>query len=218
MTERHDDKQYAERSGIYFYEFPSGAYMEIWPSGAMKIDVGGSAHIRNIKEWHALAVASFAASAKEPREAESLQWTLAEHEAFDKASKPPSSTRRSESGEAFLGENDYREALMYAQVTMRDLAAGKPIRDLDEQIARIESLLDGFAPSASEPSLAVQELRNLVDSKRFDRQMFRDDTEWADWAQSRCRHTLNKADGGATDYEKRNDALNNLSGPGIRKE
>lgn len=37
---------------------------------------------------------------------------------------------------------------------------------------------------------AVQELRNIVEAKRFDRERFDDDTAFADWAQSRGRHTL----------------------------
>lgn len=39
---------------------------------------------------------------------------------------------------------------------------------------------------------AMRELENIVNAKRFDRKMFRDDTEWADWAQSRARHTLSR--------------------------
>jgi len=35
---------------------------------------------------------------------------------------------------------------------------------------------------------AQAELMNIADTKRFNCEMFRDDTEWADWAQSRCRH------------------------------
>lgn len=33
-----------------------------------------------------------------------------------------------------------------------------------------------------------QELRNIAEAKRFDRSVFADDTEFADWAQSRCRY------------------------------
>lgn len=35
-----------------------------------------------------------------------------------------------------------------------------------------------------------QELRNIADAKRFDRERFDDDTSFADWAQSRARHVL----------------------------
>jgi hypothetical protein len=55
----------------------------------------------------------------------------------------------------------------------------------------IRRLVDAARPaplSAIEP--AVQELRNIADAKRFDKERFRDDTEFADWAQSRARHTL----------------------------
>lgn len=37
---------------------------------------------------------------------------------------------------------------------------------------------------------ATQELRNIADAKRFDRNTFDNDTAFADWAQSRARHTL----------------------------
>lgn len=35
-----------------------------------------------------------------------------------------------------------------------------------------------------------QELRNIADAKRFDRERFEDDTAFADWAQSRARYAL----------------------------
>jgi hypothetical protein len=34
------------------------------------------------------------------------------------------------------------------------------------------------------------ELRNIVNAERFNRERFRNDTEFADWAVSRCRHKL----------------------------
>lgn len=40
---------------------------------------------------------------------------------------------------------------------------------------------------------ALQELNNIANAKRFDRETFADDTEFADWAQSRARHTLARA-------------------------
>ena len=43
---------------------------------------------------------------------------------------------------------------------------------------------------------SVEELRNIAGAKRFARSHFRDDTEFADWATSRARHTLSKIDGG----------------------
>jgi hypothetical protein len=39
---------------------------------------------------------------------------------------------------------------------------------------------------------AIQELRNIAEAKRFNREHFEDDTTFADWAQSRARHTLSK--------------------------
>ncbi len=32
--------------------------------------------------------------------------------------------------------------------------------------------------------------RNITEAKRFDREKFYDDADFADWAQSRARHTL----------------------------
>lgn len=40
--------------------------------------------------------------------------------------------------------------------------------------------------------LAVQELKNILFAERFNRDHFHDDTEFADWARSRCRFTLDK--------------------------
>jgi hypothetical protein len=39
---------------------------------------------------------------------------------------------------------------------------------------------------------AARELSNIANAERFNRERFRDDTEFADWAQSRCRHTLSR--------------------------
>lgn len=35
-----------------------------------------------------------------------------------------------------------------------------------------------------------QELRNIAEAKRFDRSVFATDTDFADWAQSRCRYQV----------------------------
>jgi hypothetical protein len=48
----------------------------------------------------------------------------------------------------------------------------------------------GDAEQADE---AVKELQNIVNAKRFDHETFADDTEFADWVQSRARHTLARA-------------------------
>lgn len=37
---------------------------------------------------------------------------------------------------------------------------------------------------------AIRELENIVNAKRFDRERFDSDTGFADWVQSRARHTL----------------------------
>jgi hypothetical protein len=45
----------------------------------------------------------------------------------------------------------------------------------------------------AEADEAVTELQNIVNAKRFDHETFADDTEFADWVQSRARHTLARA-------------------------
>lgn len=46
-------------------------------------------------------------------------------------------------------------------------------------------------PSATATAdAAVQELRNIVNAKRFDRDAFTDDSAFVDWALNRCRYTL----------------------------
>lgn len=42
---------------------------------------------------------------------------------------------------------------------------------------------------------AMQELKNIGYAKRFNRAVFSNDTEFADWAQSRARHTFDKLGG-----------------------
>jgi hypothetical protein len=46
---------------------------------------------------------------------------------------------------------------------------------------------------AHDEQAALNELINIANAKRFDREMFADDTEFADWVQSRARHTLRSA-------------------------
>lgn len=41
-------------------------------------------------------------------------------------------------------------------------------------------------------AIAEAELANIVNAERFNRERFRDDTEFADWAQSRCRHLISR--------------------------
>jgi hypothetical protein len=43
--------------------------------------------------------------------------------------------------------------------------------------------------------LAVQQLRSIADADRFNREVFEDDTAFADWARSRCRFVLEKING-----------------------
>ena len=45
-------------------------------------------------------------------------------------------------------------------------------------------------PPAQRDGAAVAELKNIVNAKRFDVDVFEDDTQFADWVQSRARHIL----------------------------
>lgn len=47
--------------------------------------------------------------------------------------------------------------------------------------------------SGVQERIALQELRNIVNAKRFDVEVFDDDTAFADWAQSRARHAITRA-------------------------
>ena len=59
-----------------------------------------------------------------------------------------------------------------------------------------QPLFDRFyAAPAAESGDAWRELWNIANAERFNRERFRDDTEFADWAQSRCRHAARSPDG-----------------------
>lgn len=60
-----------------------------------------------------------------------------------------------------------------------------------------------------------KELRNIAEAKRFDRSVFETDTDFADWAQSRCRYQI-RGDAAAdvhvkTAAEMRYDAAHDTS-------
>jgi hypothetical protein len=59
-------------------------------------------------------------------------------------------------------------------------------------IRNLRALLD-VARAAEPPDvarLAIDELKNIMNARRSDREYFADNTEFAEWAQSRARHTL----------------------------
>lgn len=74
-----------------------GATFEFWLGGAIKIEVGGSVHVRTAREWHALAVASFARSASannESRVGETIDGVVHYKSAPpESAATPPTSER-----------------------------------------------------------------------------------------------------------------------------
>ena len=49
-------------------------------------------------------------------------------------------------------------------------------------------------PPAQRDGAAVAELKNIVNAKRFDVDVFEGDTQFADWAQSRARFTISAID------------------------
>lgn len=55
-TKQNEAKQAESR---VFKMERDGATVEVWANGAIKIEVGGSVHVRTPKEWHAAAVQSF---------------------------------------------------------------------------------------------------------------------------------------------------------------
>ena len=58
-----------------------------------------------------------------------------------------------------------------------------------------QPLFDRFYAAPAESGEAWRELWNIANAERFNRERFRDDTEFADWAQSRCRHAARSPDG-----------------------
>ena len=60
----------------------------------------------------------------------------------------------------------------------------------NKQAAVTEKAFEAVNRNADLGEAATQELRNIAEAKRFDRERFDDDTSFADWAQSRARNAL----------------------------
>ncbi len=56
------------------------------------------------------------------------------------------------------------------------------------EVALVAAQKDASPPT--EVGMLACVLRGIVEAKRFDREVFRDDTEFVDWAQSISRHAL----------------------------
>jgi hypothetical protein len=56
----------------------------------------------------------------------------------------------------------------------------------------LEGYADAWEAERVTQDLCRQELQFIALAKRFDSDAFRDDTDFADWAQTRCRFTLEK--------------------------
>lgn len=94
--------------------------------------------------------------------------------------------------------NQYGREKKQAWNVARDVVAGAGDIDVLMLHERIQSEAQAriSATSATGADAAVQELSNIANAKRFDRTLFQDDEAFANWAQSRCRHTLSKYVGG----------------------
>lgn len=80
------------------------------------------------------------------------------------------------------------EWLPHAWVVDAMLAANNIGRAIQSRVT--EAAFDAVNRNADLGEAATQELRNIAEAKRFDRERFDDDTSFADWAQSRARHAL----------------------------
>lgn len=63
----------------------------------------------------------------------------------------------------------------------------------NNKLVRFVELVRATPPSVEDERAARDELRNIVNAKRFDRKVFDDDTAFADWAVSRARAALKGA-------------------------
>jgi hypothetical protein len=87
---------------------------------------------------------------------------------------------------------EYAQAVFDEDLKARNGNGGRPGTSTELLLAMgvLEHLR--CAPSESGAREAARELSNIANAERFNRERFRDDTEFADWAQSRCRHTLSR--------------------------
>jgi hypothetical protein len=85
-----------------------------------------------------------------------------------------------------------REVLGVDGSVYREVSAllAAPTREAAIDSSHIDSKSIGAPIAQGEQRDAEQELLNIANAKRFDRECFSGDTEFADWAQSRCRYTL----------------------------
>ena len=86
-----------------------------------------------------------------------------------------------------------REALKMAAQILRDAGRAATSSNWYGEILHAEAAilaLRDSLPQEQPGGDARAELANIANARRLDRKAFRDDTEFADWAQSRCRHTL----------------------------
>jgi hypothetical protein len=84
--------------------------------------------------------------------------------------------------EAFLQQGDFSTPHWLGDKARAFLARGLMTRQEAERFI-------GLTPPLGE-DLAVAELQNIATAERFNRRLFDHDEQFADWAQSRARHTL----------------------------
>ena len=93
-------------------------------------------------------------------------------------------------------ERQRNEALGRERLANMRADQAEEARDAAREIANEATALLEAPVSAT---LATRELANIANAERFNRERFRDDTEFADWAVSRCKHALAAADKTASD-------------------
>lgn len=135
---------------------------------------------------------------KDPRRdlVRAIALLLAEVERRDRATAPLAK-RRETMSERKSGEvrNLYVDEItrLTAELQSTKAALEKVEAERDEAVASRSAVLQAFHIAESRAEKAEAELRNITNAERFNRERFRDDTEFADWAQSRARHMLARA-------------------------
>jgi len=77
----------------------------------------------------------------------------------------------------------------WASVELSSSPEPRVAERLDETYARIVESR-ATPPPGDDARLAIEELKNIINARRRDRDNFADDTEFADWVLSRARYTL----------------------------
>jgi len=77
---------------------------------------------------------------------------------------------------------------------MRIVAVGRDMEAITEAADALDAQAQEIASLRARAEAAEQELRNIKNSRRWDRAVFDNQCEWGDWVLSRCRHALTRAE------------------------